>query len=286
MNTPNSLDADSTNNNILESQNKDLFPEEILNMLLPFKNQIEQVNKKRSDSLKEFAQKIGVNKENYNNLPQAFENITYSKIIEKEKKWKTIMGVCGPWASWKNTVKEMLSEVKMVINTTTREQRQNETEGVHYNFLNEEQFQISKDNWDFLSTTHRPGRWNYGIRKNDIVGTMKDNKAFVIEENPETIFQVSEKLKEIDDDCRIVLIYILPPDPIIFNLSSRLAKRSLTSWEPADSLLDTVLWERQHEEFLSVLKLMDKMDVLFVVNDKPQRAKELIESIYIEQNKE
>jgi hypothetical protein len=26
---------------------------------------------------------------------------------------------------------------------------------------------------------------------------------------------------------------------------------------------------------------MDKMDVLFVVNDKPQRAKELIESIYL-----
>jgi hypothetical protein len=30
---------------------------------------------------------------------------------------------------------------------------------------------------------------------------------------------------------------------------------------------------------------MDKMDVLFVVNDKPQRAKELIESIYLEPNK-
>jgi len=52
----------------------------------------------------------------------------------------------------------MLSEVKMVINTTTRAQRQNETEGVHYNFLNEEQFQKSKDNGDFLSTTNRPGR--------------------------------------------------------------------------------------------------------------------------------
>jgi hypothetical protein len=58
---------------------------------------------------------------------------------------------------------------------------------------------------------------------------MKDNKAFVIEENPETIFQVSEKLKEIDNDSRMILVYILPPDPIIFNLSSRLAKRSLTS---------------------------------------------------------
>lgn len=286
MNNAPTFDETPTNNNILEGQNKDLFPEEILTILLPFKAQIEQANKKRSDSLKEFAQKIDVPAENYNNLPKAFEDITYSKIIEKEKKWKTIMGICGPGASWKNTVKEMLSEVKMVINTTTRAQRQNETEGVHYNFLNEEQFQKSKDNGDFLSTTNRPGRWNYGIRKNDILGTMKDNKAFVIEENPETIFQVSEKLKEIDDDCRIVLIYILPPDPIIFNLSSRLAKRSLTSWESADSLLDTVLWERQHEEFLSVLKLMDKMDVLFVVNDKPQRAKELIESIYLEPNKE
>ncbi|MFA7298561.1 MAG: hypothetical protein WC010_02845 [Candidatus Absconditabacterales bacterium] len=286
MNNAPTFDETPTNNNILEGQNKDLFPEEILTILLPFKAQIEQANKKRSDSLKEFAQKIDVPAENYNNLPKAFEDITYSKIIEKEKKGKTIMGICGPGASGKNTVKEMLSEVKMVINTTTRAQRQNETEGVHYNFLNEEQFQKSKDNGDFLSTTNRPGRGNYGIRKNDILGTMKDNKAFVIEENPETIFQVSEKLKEIDDDCRIVLIYILPPDPIIFNLSSRLAKRSLTSGESADSLLDTVLGERQHEEFLSVLKLMDKMDVLFVVNDKPQRAKELIESIYLEPNKE
>lgn len=40
----------------------------------------------------------------------------------------------------------MLAGVKMVINTTTREQRKNETEGVHYNFLSEEEFQKSKDN--------------------------------------------------------------------------------------------------------------------------------------------
>jgi len=86
MNNAPTFDETPTNNNILEGQNKDLFPEEILTILLPFKAQIEQANKKRSDSLKEFAQKIDVPAENYNNLPKAFEDITYSKIIEKEKK--------------------------------------------------------------------------------------------------------------------------------------------------------------------------------------------------------
>jgi hypothetical protein len=71
---------------ILEEKNKDLFPEEILSLLLPFKSQIEQANKKRSDSLKEFAQKIGVPAEKYNNLPKAFEVITYDKLLQKEKK--------------------------------------------------------------------------------------------------------------------------------------------------------------------------------------------------------
>jgi hypothetical protein len=96
MNKLTTFDETPTNNSILETQNKDLFPEEILTILLPFKTQIEQANKKRSDSLKEFAQKIGVKQENYKNLPKAFEDITYSKIIEKEKKGKTIMGICGP----------------------------------------------------------------------------------------------------------------------------------------------------------------------------------------------
>ena len=85
MNKPTTADEVSTNN-ILENQNKELFPEKILNILLPFKVQIEQANKQRADSLKEFAKKIDVPAENYNNLPKAFEAITYDKIMKKEKK--------------------------------------------------------------------------------------------------------------------------------------------------------------------------------------------------------
>ncbi|MEI6118184.1 MAG: hypothetical protein WCP92_02835 [bacterium] len=84
MNTP-KFD-ETSKNDILEEQNKELFPEEILTILLPFKSQIEQANKKRSDSLKEFAEKIGVPAEKYNNLPKAFEAITYDRIMHKEKK--------------------------------------------------------------------------------------------------------------------------------------------------------------------------------------------------------
>lgn len=277
----NAQDDNILSANITKNENQFTFSEDVLSVLIPFKSQIEQSNKKRSDSLKEFAKKINVSPENYNDLPKAFEAITYDKIIKKEKIGKIIMGICWPGASWKNTIKEMLSEVTMIINTTTREQRKNEVEWVHYNFLSEDAFQKSKDNWEFLSTTNRPGRWNYWIRKNDILWTMQDSNAFVVEENPETIFQISEKLKQMNNNSLMILVYILPPDPIIFNLSSRLAKRSISSWESAESLLDTVLWERQHQEFLSVLNLIDKMDVLFVVNDQPKRAKELIESIYL-----
>lgn len=85
MNKPSKADETSTNS-ILEDKNKSLFPENILTILLPFRSQIEQANKKWSDSLKEFAQKIGVPAQNYNDLPKAFETITYDKIMHKEKK--------------------------------------------------------------------------------------------------------------------------------------------------------------------------------------------------------
>jgi len=281
MDKPSTHKESSIEESILEEKNKELFPEKILEILLPFKKEIEEANKKWSDSLKSFAEKMWVAREGYNNLPKTFEAMSYDKIMQKEKKGKTIIWIGWPWASGKNTVKEMLSETKMVINTTTRDQRQNEVDGVHYHFMSEEDFQKQKDDGAFLSTTHRPWRGNYGIKKSEILDMVKDTKALVIEENPETIFQISEKLKELDNDCRTVLVYILPPDPIIFHLASRLANRSLTSWESPQSLLDTVLWDRQHQEFLSVLNLMDKMDVFFVVNDVPQRAKDLIESIYI-----
>lgn len=258
-----------------------VFSPEIETILNPFKKEIMEVNEKWEASLQSFAKKLNIPKEKYTNLPKAFEEATYERIKEKWKAEKTVIGICWPGASGKNTVKEMLSDVKMVINTTTRAQRNNETQDVHYHFFSEEDFQKDKEAWKFLTTTYREWRGNYGIQKEDILWSMKENSTFIIEENPETIFKVSEELKKIDTSYSSILVYILPPSPIIVTLASRLAKRSLTSWESPQSLLDTVLWDRQHDEFLSVLNLMEKMNVLFVVNDTPSRAKEVIESLYL-----
>ena len=84
---------------------------------------------------------------------------------------KKIFAIVGESGSGKSTLAKTLCEIhgdlELLVTTTSRPIRDNEVNGVDYNFLTLEEFQNGIDNNKFI--THKSFRgWFYGLDKNSI----------------------------------------------------------------------------------------------------------------------
>lgn len=91
---------------------------------------------------------------------------------------KTIIAICGPSASGKDTLADTLytylksdplnPKTGMIISDTTRPKRPQEIEGVHYNYLSLYDFLINAQNNQYLEFQKFRG-WYYGTPINEII---------------------------------------------------------------------------------------------------------------------
>lgn len=124
-----------------------------------------------------------------------------------------------------------------------------------------------------MSTTHRPGRGNYGIQISSLKAALADSDTTIIEENPQTLASVTENVAASIPDTSAVAAYILPPSPVIGHLATRLAGRCLVAGEDYRAVLESTLGRRQVEEFNAFVPLAaNGTRALFVVNDNLDRA--------------
>ena len=177
---------------------------------------------------------------------------------------KLLIGLAGPGAVGKGTIGAKLLDdfgFSKIVNTTTRPAREGEIDEVHYKFTDVKTFQAQQSAGEFASSLERPGRGWYGVEKTEITQKLH-------EENPENIIKIFQAIDLPQTDK--VLVYLLPPEPIIASSAQRLiyrlsqepdsAKRQLTA-----EVFESTLGQRQIDEFIKLSLIVDQSDVQLLV---------------------
>lgn len=201
---------------------------------------------------------------------------------------KPIVGIAGPGAAGKGTLGRYLiedSRFTKVVNTTTREARVGEQDGIDYFFVNNEEFSATQRLGQFALHLLRPGRGQYGVTHAEIEDKLAQAESgCLLEENPENIIKLFAGLET--TNAQKILLYVLPPSPLVEtllrNLRGRLsheddiAKRVLTP-----TIFESTLGDRQIDEFMALTGALahPDMQVLFVINDDLETTKQTLSEL-------
>lgn len=187
-----------------------------------------------------------------------------------------LLGNCGvglvfiisaPAGTGKTTLVQMLTHefpsVIASISYTTRSIRPGEINGVHYNFISEEEFRTRIDQGDFLEHVELYGHF-YGTSKLWIEDTLKKGKHVILVIDTQGAMQLRKTRSE-----RSIFIFITPPS--LEELRKRLTKRKT---ESAKKITERLEWAKKE------LLCQTHYDYL-IVNDELQIAYQTLRSILI-----
>lgn len=112
--------------------------------------------------------------------------------------------------------------VKRVVATTTRERRQNEVDGIHYNFVTAEQFQNHIDAGDFLEYKKVHNNW-YATPKKTVESLLLKGHIAVLKIDVQGALEVMKAMPH------ALSVFLLPPDKQ--SLEHRIRNRGTESEE-------------------------------------------------------
>jgi guanylate kinase len=215
------------------------------------------------------------------------ETLTCSEwLIQKEKDRDTgiVLGLAGPGASGKGTLGEYATinhGFGKVINTTTRDKRHYEVDGIDYHFVDPEEYQRRLDAGTLLGANDKPGRGRYGIGKDDLEAGIAKGGCLV-EESPINLLKALEGMAA---ETTTVLMYILPPYPIMDTCARRLYGRSAKAEEDRILTIEDVestLGDRQIDEFSALNSRADypNVRVVFLINDELMDSQKKVDSLF------
>ena len=165
--------------------------------------------------------------------------------------------VSGPSGAGKGTlVKEAIARVPDVwvsVSATTRAPRPGETEGKHYFFLTEDEFERRVRAGEFLEHAEVHGR-RYGTLRNPVMRRVREGMQVILEIDVQGAVQVKEAAPE------AACIFIVAPDK--HELRRRLVKRGSETSAQVKRRMATA------EEELSLVGTYDYV----VINDDVSRA--------------
>ncbi len=133
--------------------------------------------------------------------------------------------ISGPSGAGKDTVIQRLLplvDIDTVVTMTTRKPRPNETDGVHYRFVSEEDFQKLLARGDLLEHAFVHGNW-YGVPADSVRASLANGRNVLIKVDP----QGARNIKRLMPDA--VFIFIRPSS--LDELRDRLQKRASESAE-------------------------------------------------------
>lgn len=149
---------------------------------------------------------------------------------------------------------------KLSISCTTRGMREGEVEGVNYFFLTKEEFDIYKDNNEFLEWAEFSGNY-YGTKKDFVNNCLENGENLILEIDTKGALNVKKIMPE------AILIFIAPPS--IEELEHRLRGRHTETEEAIQKRLALIKLEIENS---------NKFDYK-IVNDTVENAVEQIEQI-------
>ena len=149
--------------------------------------------------------------------------------------------ISGPSGSGKSTVKNELMALSdnfyFSVSATTRPQKANETHGVDYHYLTNEEFQRSVDNDEFVEYKMYSGKC-YGTLKSEVMENLDKGKDVILDVEVKGALEIIGKYPD------AVSIWILPPD--YSSLSRRLYKRKRDTAEEIEFRLEIAKEEIEH----------------------------------------
>ena len=145
-----------------------------------------------------------------------------------------------------------LNDAVLSISVTTRKKRDNEEEGLHYFFINDEVFNQMVNDGELLEYASVFG-FNYGTPKERVIKNIEIGKNVIFDID----WQGAAQLKNNYED-NIVSIFILPPTAT--ELMSRLIKRDQDSIDIIKNRLNAAYDEIKHWNEYDYVIINDDLD--------------------------
>lgn len=175
-----------------------------------------------------------------------------------------LLVISGPSGSGKGTISQALlkrnKDIIFSISATTRKKRVNESDGVNYFFISEENFEDMVENDEFLEYAHVHGNY-YGTPRDFVINEIEKGEIVLLEIDVQGALQIKKNYKN------VIFIFLLPPT--MEELRNRIVKRGTETEDDINLRFKNAFKE---------LDFVGEYDY-FVVNDEVDQAVENIENI-------
>ncbi|SKB28178.1 guanylate kinase [Acetoanaerobium noterae] len=180
------------------------------------------------------------------------------------KKKGLLVVVSGPSGAGKGTIcknfMELNKEMLLSISSTTRNPRENEIDGVNYNFISKQDFEDLIGTDSLLEYVHVFGNY-YGTPKKWVLECIEKGKDVLLEIEIVGAMKVKEKYPD------AILVFVLPPS--LKELKNRIVTRGTETIEQIENRMARAMQE---------IKTIEKYDY-FIFNDNLTRAVDDLEAI-------
>ena len=180
------------------------------------------------------------------------------------KKKGLLVVVSGPSGAGKGTIcknfMELNKEMLLSISSTTRNPRENEIDGVNYNFITKQNFEDLIGTDSLLEYVHVFENY-YGTPKKWVLECIEKGKDVLLEIEIVGAMKVKEKYPD------AILVFVLPPS--LKELKNRIITRGTETIEQIENRMARAMQE---------IKTIEKYDY-FIFNDNLTRAVDDLEAI-------
>jgi guanylate kinase len=168
-----------------------------------------------------------------------------------------VLVLSGPSGAGKssliNKIADEIGEYYFSISTTTRPKREGEVDGVHYHFVDEEEFKKDIEEDYFLEHALVHGNY-YGTSLKPVRQALTEGKLVIFDIDVQGNMAIKNRLGDITTS-----VFITPPS--LSELKSRLVKRSTDTQEVINKRLDMAKREIQRTAEYDFLVINDDLDV-------------------------
>jgi guanylate kinase len=162
----------------------------------------------------------------------------------------------SPSGAGKSTIARLLLEqednLELSISVTTRPRRTSEVHGVHYHFLEPEEFDKMKEHDELLEWAEVHGNY-YATPRGPVEKAIENGRDILFDIDIQGTFQLYEKMR-----ADVVSVFILPPS--IAEMKSRLHRRAEDTEDVIMKRLKTAVGEMKHWAEYDYVVVNDDLD--------------------------